>query len=189
MDAQAQMDLLGRAMEKLIERCAQLQERTLRLEDLVPPVGTILAWHKSAHNGAHIPDGWFECNGQTKVIDNRTYTVPNLNSGGSGGTGLFIRGGAVSGVLQASALAKHKHAIAASRATVTDTEGNVMDRRQMYFSPPSAEIDHWRVSFPAGKHAFKSNMGVSIPAHSSDDTGAEETRPENMSMVWIMRVF
>lgn len=69
------------------------------------PVGTILAWHKSATGTPALPDGWLECNGQT-VFDAESpyYTgaVPDLNGGNR-----FMRGNSASGAEGGSATHTH----------------------------------------------------------------------------------
>lgn len=74
-----------------------------------PPVGSIVAWHKTLMGGGAPPSGWVECNGQTlsdAASPLNGQVIPNLNSGGNstyGGTtnaGRFLRGSTSSGSFQ-----------------------------------------------------------------------------------------
>jgi hypothetical protein len=60
-----------------------------------PPVGAIIAWHKSWTNLPALPANWAECNGQT-ITDRFSplygLTIPDLNS-----TNRFLRGNTASG--------------------------------------------------------------------------------------------
>jgi len=62
-------------------------------DDRVVPIGTIVAWAKnlSGLTDKDLPDGWYECNGQT--VD--TIVLPNLN--GAGINGRFLGGASTSG--------------------------------------------------------------------------------------------
>ena len=69
------------------------------------PVGTIVAWNKTATGTPALPDGWLECDGQV-VFDTAspyyTKTLPSLN-----GTNLFLRGATASGTTGGSTTHTH----------------------------------------------------------------------------------
>ena len=130
----------------------------------IVPIGAITAWHKNLDGTpATLPDNWAECNGQVLNDAESPYdttVLPNLNVNpmieGEGFSGLFLRGGVTSGILQADATAKN-----GLRIDVSGPEGS-------------------------GHHGRDGN-GLSWiqGAILSDDT---ETRPANMSVVWIIRI-
>jgi len=73
---------------------------------IAPPIGSIIAWHKSLANTPALPSGWLECNGQTVTDASSPYNgqaVPNLNSQVyGGGKGYYLRGGSTSGAFNGS---------------------------------------------------------------------------------------
>ncbi|MGB9912296.1 MAG: hypothetical protein ACPLRO_02905, partial [Candidatus Kapaibacteriota bacterium] len=150
----------------------------------VPPIGSIIAWHKDFTNTPSLPYGWVECNGQTLNDPASPYhnqVIPNLNGDPNGANSpglsekasMFLRGGTSSGVGQYDAFQGHKHSI--------DTD-NAIKREYQYSS----------YDLPTGGNDVQAaNITVGNPI--SDGTNgtprtANETRPKNMSVVWIMRV-
>jgi hypothetical protein len=50
--------------------------------NVMPPIGTIVAWHKSLTGTPTLPNNWVECSGQTISDAESVYdgqTLPNLN--------------------------------------------------------------------------------------------------------------
>ena len=140
-----------------------------------PPIGSIIAWHKDLGTGAvpALPEGWLECDGQT-VMDEASpldgVVLPNLN-----GDGRFLRGSSSSGANQAAQFAQHTH------------RNNMVVRT---YHSPDVFTDLNTGSTPTGVrpgieqfyHTFNTinpNVGFA---------GGAETRPINMSVVWIVRV-
>lgn len=130
------------------------------------PVGSIIAWHKSFANTPALPSGWVECNGQTLINPASPYNgqvIPNLNSDtqdGSANSGMFLRGASTSGTMQADGTAPN------------GLSGTVYGL--MAASNTSTLGSGWWNGNPAAPVTF-----------SSTDS---ETRPANMTVVWIMRV-
>lgn len=155
----------------------------------LPPIGAVIAWHKSmAGVGPLDPDGgWVECNGQT-IVDASSplngQVVPDLNGGRR-----FLRGGATSGTLEADALQSHRHADAGHGHTMERPgwrDGDSVTPLVMLHNQPSA------ILLPGLNGAVSTgvaNIGnpTNDPASSAVRT-AGETRPLNMSVVWIMRI-
>lgn len=149
----------------------------------VPPIGSIIAWHKDFTNTPSLPYGWVECNGQTLNDPASPYhnqVIPNLNGNPNGADSpglnekakMFLRGGTTSGVGQNDAFQGHRHSI--------DTDG--ARKRTLAY-----QTYDWGL----GIYAPLANITVGDPI--SDGTNgsprtADETRPKNMSVVWIMRV-
>ncbi len=133
------------------------------------PIGTIVAWHKDLAAGVPaLPTNWKECDGSA-VTDPASplngVSVPNLN-----GDARFLRGGAVSGALQASMYQDHSH----------------------YRNPDG--FGEYLVTTLAGTVSLAPNPG-GIFSPTTNLTGSavggnfgSETRPINMSVVWIIRI-
>jgi len=143
----------------------------------IVPIGSIIAWHKSLSGTPALPDGWVECNGQPYTDSGSPFNdqvIPNLNGYGSGANSpnlntkekMFLRGGTTSGIGQADAFQGHRHSITA-----------------------------W--GYVAGSQC-QEGSGFTINSTIVGDSitdgvngtprTANETRPVNMSVVWIMRV-
>ena len=127
------------------------------------PLGSITAWHKSFANTPTLPGQWVECNGQTlddaeSVFDGQV--IPDLNGAvGTGLKGRFLRGHSESGITEASQNLSHSHTFGFVNNQV-GTAGNVIDGAS------------------GGANATATTSG----------NGGDEARPNNYSVVWIMRV-
>jgi hypothetical protein len=135
------------------------------------PLGTILPWHKSmtASPATSLPPGWLECNGQVVSDGASPYNgqaLPDLNSGGR-----FLRGGNTSGTMQDDALQGHHHHVPNLTQRVGGRTGNsgAYEKNDGVFNTENATTI------------------ISDGAHGLPRVAAE-TRPLNMSVVWIMRV-
>ncbi|MDH4130024.1 MAG: hypothetical protein OEV44_14800 [Spirochaetota bacterium] len=112
---------------------------------------------------------WVECNGQTLNDSLSPYNgqvIPNLN-----GDQRFLRGGAISGVLQSDAFQGHWHRYKGNPTNYTTTTGST------YGSATNSTI------------TLPNNIqeAISDGVNGTPRT-ASETRPINMSVLWIMRV-
>ncbi len=170
---------------------AQINENFTTLNTEVgrrAPVGTIVAWHKSLAGTPGLPDGWVECNGQTLVDAASPYNgqaLPDLN-----GENRFLRGSGASGVFQDGQLQSHKH--------LNNDHGHGLNMQAgdgawgccfkwYMFSTlgPNAPSD------PQGGTSTQNAsvaMGDAVDLNSNQAIGGAETRPTNMSVVWIIRV-
>lgn len=142
------------------------------------PVGSIIAWHKSLQGSPVLQDGWVECNGQTVSDPASPYNgknVPNLNGNrdyaDSKGNprGLFLRGGAASGTYQKDTVIDHKHTY-------------IYDK--IKFKGGDAQIDS---DYEYALNNDVSNLTLGVNGIDGDRI-SDETRPVNMSVVWIMRI-
>lgn len=137
------------------------------------PIGAIVSWHKSmSGTPASLPDGWVECNGQTIADASSPYNgvaIPNLNSAtqdGSTSSGMFLRGGPTSGIFQADATAPNGLSTSTTALRQTAT--------QLVSSSGSTVAAGGR----------QNTSGTTTTLNSTD----LETRPANMTVVWIMRI-
>ena len=156
------------------------------------PVGGIAAWHKSFAHTPPLPDGWVECNGQVLNDPASPYhgqTMPDLN-----GQARFLRGGAISGTLQADQFQSHQH-----EAGSLDTGSTTHTHHwaEYYASgEPFAGGDNYWGGRQNGNFSADHNLGGGSHNHpvtgsvgnpSSGNYGSE-TRRIHMCVVWIMRV-
>ena len=133
----------------------------------IVPIGAITAWHKNLDGTpATLPDNWAECNGQVLNDAESPYdttVLPNLNVNpmieGEGFSGLFLRGGGTSGILQADATARNGLRVP-NGTTTRGSGGN-------------------RVVLRLNDEGSITNLTIN---------GDPETRPANMSVVWIIRI-
>ncbi len=133
------------------------------------PLGTIIAWHKNLSGTPAIPEGWVECNGQVLSDSDSPFdgqVIPNLN-----GDARFLRGGTTSGTLQEDAFQGHRHATSDLLYGFEQIPGATLST-----NPFSTRFNHPNILDPI-------DDGVNGPPRTAD-----ETRPINMSVVWIMKV-
>lgn len=176
--------LAGSAFAFILGRYEMVADQYSLVERIAAPIGSIVAWHK--HPGAHEradpskaepisdkpPEGWQECDGTPLPKDSPlrrwgATTTPDLN-----GRRLFLRGdSSTSGKQEGDATKKHSHPFAAE-------------------NPPGGS--GFLVKTGPGKQGIPDGTG---PEHYEvrPETGAvggseTETRPKNMSVVWIIRV-
>lgn len=154
------------------------------------PVGTILAWHKNLSGTPALSADWVECNGQTISDPASPYngvTLPNLNSNPNAwnGGGRFLRGGTTPGVFQNDFFQGHTHVDPGHSHTYS------------YQFPEFAGATP--VGVQSGGGLFRvtntlgtsgSTTGITDPTAQSNGTAryGDETRPVNMSVVWIIRI-
>jgi len=139
----------------------------------IMPIGSIIAWHKDLNGVPDLSDGWVECNGG--ILNDpdsplNGQTIPNLN-----GEGRFLRGSDTSGVLQADAFQGHLHNWTTRVASDGAGSGSV-----------ASGLEYTTGSM----RDYFGAIGDSIATLGSYGAPrvANETRPINMSVVWIIRV-
>lgn len=146
----------------------------------IVPIGAILPWHKSLTGTPSLPNGWVECSGQT-LNDSQSplngQRIPDLNV-----KALFIRGGATSGVFQEDQMQSHTHIDSGHTHSSHDSDHNLTPHYVDYSSNEYGEY-----------HGATTGVGYANLGNPSESTAGpvrqgNETRPVNMSMVWIMRV-
>ncbi|TND07921.1 MAG: HepHag family protein [Bacteroidetes bacterium] len=146
------------------------------------PVGAIVAWHPHIPGTPRLPDGWVECNGQTLNDPASTYhnqVIPDLNS-----SGRFLRGSSKSGVMQEDALQAHKHAEPGHGHAVACSAHGV----------GQGGYGDYVTHYGGGSPIHTNSVAVQLGDPVDSGTGAgvprtgNETRPVNMSVVWIIRI-
>ncbi|MCC6623916.1 MAG: tail fiber protein [Deltaproteobacteria bacterium] len=155
------------------------------------PVGSIVAWHKGLTGVSTLPGGWLECNGQV-VVDAESpldgQTLPDLN-----GAGLFLRGGATSGQLQEDEVSvaglsvdmTHEHTLSSSHVNANrDLGGNFSASANTGI--PGYQSGSYQHALPLAGSDHSHTVG-SYSGHHAVVGGGSETRPSNMSVVWIIR--
>ncbi len=153
--------------------------RIKNLERMLPPIGAIVAWHKNLTGMPDLPDNFVECNG-SEILDSDSPLFgqhsPNLNGSikSWNSKGSFLRGGSSSGEFQNDAFQGHNVQLNGSHSWAVN-EGWYAPLQGSYIHG-----DHYNSSFEEGKL---------LPDGSNGDLRtASETRPVNMSVVWIMRI-
>lgn len=152
----------------------------------VLPVGSIIAWHKSLPNTPALPANFVECNGQLISDPESPYngrSAPDLNA-----PGRFLRGAATSGVTQADALQLHRHELNSGQTI-----------HLLNYVWPSGALELYGAAQRACTGAagctagYSDDYTIASPVLSDPLTDggvrtAGETRPANMSVVWVMRI-
>ena len=149
------------------------------------PIGSIIAWHNTMVSGlVGVADvraaGFALCDGTTAAQQGIsgaviTAATPNLN-----GEGRFLRGGANSGTMQDDAFQNHLHGI-------TDPTHSHPYRSAHLTDTGSGDFITEQIN--AGTGASRNlPAATGITATNASTDGGTETRPTNMSVLWIMRV-
>lgn len=122
------------------------------------PIGSIVAWHKSFANTPALTAGWVECNGQTLSDSNSVYDGQVIPD--LNGDARFLRGSGVSGIEQTEDFLAHTH------------ENNIRTD----------------INLTAGGTEPVVTSGATATGLATVSSGGSETRPINMSVVWIIRI-
>ena len=137
------------------------------------PVGTIIAWHKNLTGTPVLPDGWVECNGQILNDPFSAYngqTMPDLNHAKESwnSKGSFLRGDTTSGVFENDQIQGHTHGLS-GRSTGSPPIG----------APYYPDLG---LGYQSSEASY---TGIGSAANARTGT---ETRPVNMSVVYIIKV-
>jgi len=155
------------------------------------PVGGIIAWHKNLTGCPALPTNFVECNGQTLDDEDSPFdeqTIPDLN-----GDARFLRGGSLSGTEQDDAFQGHKHTVD------PPTHRHIMPMNNMSSGYSHADNGGAATRYNAtgsnngytsytNMGEFNSGVPVGDGTHGTPKCDSSETRPINMSVVWIMRI-
>lgn len=152
------------------------------------PVGTILAWHRDWGATPALPDGWVQCNGQIVNDSDSVFNglaTPNLNSPSNAwnSRGSFLRGGANSGLFESDQMQSHKHDDAG--------HAHLLGLADLIGSPGGFNTPDFQ---PGSNHIVGATQTASAVLGDPTDSGSgaarhgTETRPANMSVIWIIRI-
>jgi hypothetical protein len=163
------------------------------------PIGAIIWWHKSLSGvPSLLPWGWVECNGQTlsdsdSLLDGQV--IPNIN-----GQDRFIRGSNVSGTSQANQNLQHTHTQTTHthdtssmyvKPTANGSNQYFMyeDGTVFYCNQTGANGDFTQILLPkAGDSQAILQGNLANTTAVNANSGSSEARPDNISMVAIMKV-
>lgn len=145
----------------------------------IVPIGAIVAFHANTVSPPlPIPEGWQACDDspitdpESPLYRNPAVRTPNLN-----GSGRFLRGGAASGATQEDGMQGHWHDIYGGQSGGGNWVSNY-DAASYQKATTTTAPNHLRALGPVEDTA----NGYGAPRVEN------ETRPKNMSVVWIMRI-
>lgn len=145
------------------------------------PIGAMIPWHKSLTGVPDLPECWAECDGS--VVTDVESTLFGQTLPDSNGDEVFLRGGSVSGVSQLDALQGHRHKF-------NSPQGNDATAVDYSTNQESGTADRDRIT-KGGDTAAANDFFITDPVTdgvNGTPRTADETRPVNMSVVWIMRI-
>ncbi len=153
------------------------------------PIGTVKAWHKSLTGVPQtLPWGWVECTGQAlsdaeSPLDGET--MPDLNNNGR-----FIRGANTSGNTQANQNLEHLHNNVLAGTGVNDINMSNGDNNiaKNIGSGSGSLAAGTAVQFVTNSLRLSSNDIVANMSFTNANSGSAEARPDNISMVFIIKV-
>jgi len=186
---------------------SEVNSNFTKLDNISVPVGGIVAWHQNLTGVPALPGSgeWVKCDGQT-LADAASplngQVIPNLNgnAGGADSPGhaakvaMFLRGGITSGTGQQDAFQGHWHRIIdhANNVWAARVGANGADFTGLATNNSGGIKADIYAKDVVGNDSSASNPGALFNGANSTGFGtprtASETRPSNMSVVWIMRV-
>lgn len=175
---------------------AAINANFTRLENRLVPIGSIQAWHRDL-NGAipALPDGWVECNGQTlsdseSVLDGQI--IPDLNNARNGwnSAGSFLRGGTASGTFESDQFQGHSHTDPGHTHGYTFQTPEWVGYNSGYSLAGGDPAINQLGKVTASSTTSSATTGIGDPTATGYNAPRYgfETKPVNMSVVWIMRV-
>jgi len=155
------------------------------------PIGTISAWvtkpskETKKDEMVSLPDGWIRCDGST-ILEPSAWAgqlTPNLN-----GEKRFLRGASDSEVLtmEEDQMQDHKHGLSdPGHSHVYD------DKYNNNIEGPNDGAQDGQGVFDQShtRTSEKSTSGITVQGVSSGYRYGAETRPKNMNVIYIMRVW
>lgn len=158
------------------------------------PVGVIMAWHRDllpADGSAALPPGWVACNGQTLDDEESPLhgiKIPELNQdAGTKNGGYFLRGSLHSGDFQPDAMQSHTHTESRSGHRHSTQLGNNTGTGPDDWGAQHSD-EHGGNWGQAQSSYAKVQLGDPTGSTGGNPRHGKETRPANMSVIWIMKV-
>merc|ERR1719391_83446 len=177
---------------KIDENSEDIEENTDIIATLhLAPIGTISAWVTKPSKETRedkmvsLPDGWVRCDGST-IPEPSVWAgqlTPDLN-----GEKRFLRGASDSEVLtlEEDQMQDHKHQVSDPGHAHNYNDKYTNNRDGPHDGPNDGEgifdYDHNRTS-------DSSKTGITVNGVSSGYRSGSETRPKNMNVIYIMRVW
>jgi len=205
---------LNQLNETIFEAVTKTQNELNRTQEvLIPGVGSILPWipspspRENSSLSATIPPGWQRCDGSLILEGQFTgLTTPNLN-----GERYFLRGGDDFSVtlMETDMVQDHSHDIhdpahshSTSSAGFHETKYPVASSSKKTktsngynrcFETQDSYCISWYFDtadyHTHSVHSAKSQVTVGLISSSNSTNKGEETRPKNMAVIYIMRIF
>merc|ERR1719495_884964 len=208
-DLKNQLDVFSKDLIDLKNQMKDMSSRQ-REEDLEqkrtsdavsPPLGSIIAWvtrpstEVPRNMSIDLPEGWVRCDGSMIPRPSAWagYPTPNIN-----GLHKFLRGGADEAELtledETTKLPDHVHnATATAEAT---SKPHTHPYNDMHLSGPGSVCsgtywDQESTSYTTGETTVEVEVTVDVEVEgvSTLSKSVNETRPTNMNVIYIMRVF
>ena len=189
---------LNNRIDDILEEIARLKEDNKWLTEMiqnfaVAPIGTISAWvtkpTKDGDETVNLPEGWVRCSGET-IPEPSVWAgqlTPNLN-----GEKRFLRGSPDSEMLkmEEDQMQDHKHTVSdpGHSHSYDDKYTNWAGHDEGHKGPTESDKTHDRYDKSHASTSAKSPTGVTVQGVSSGRHGSE-TRPKNMNVIYIMRVW
>jgi len=206
---------LDNRIDDILEEIARLKEDNKWLSDeirnnmaqltemiqnfAVAPIGTISAWvtkpTKDGDETVNLPEGWVRCSGET-IPEPSVWAgqlTPNLN-----GEKRFLRGSPDSEMLkmEEDQMQDHKHTVSdpGHSHSYDDKYTNHAGHDEGHWGPRESDKTHDRYDKSHASTSAKSPTGITVQGVASKfreiDVGVgDETRPKNMNVIYIMRVW
>merc|ERR1719239_160947 len=160
------------------------------------PIGTILAWvtkpskETRENEMVSLPDGWVRCDGST-IPEPSVWAgqlTPNLN-----GEKRFLRGASDSEVLtlEEDQMQDHKHNVTdpGHSHSYIDKYPSYGGNEDGHYGPPSSDTENDRYDKAHTSMSYSGYTGMTVDGVSSSYRFGTETRPKNMNVIYIMRVW
>jgi len=157
------------------------------------PVGTITAWVtkvSDADDTVDLPEGWLRCDGATIPHPSiwAGKVTPDLNHGRR-----FLRGGVDADQLkmEEDQLQDHMHEFTdpGHDHPYVDKWSSDRTNQEGHYGPTGSDTHNGRFDNPNDQTTSKSSSGVKVTGVSSSYRSGDETRPKNMNVIYIIRVF
>merc|ERR1719239_1782729 len=182
---------------KIDQNIANIEENMDIINTLhLAPIGTISAWvtkpskETRKNEMVSLPDGWVRCDGST-IPEPSVWAgqlTPNLN-----GEKRFLRGASDSEVLtmEDDQMQDHKHQVSdpGHSHSYDDKYPEHPANDNGFWGPKGADKEDERFDHSHPSISDPNHTGMTVEGVSSGYRSGTETRPKNMNVIYIMRVW